>query len=103
MPPTPLLVKIAPDLTDHAVAEVLQVCADHRVAGVIATNTTLGRGGLDPADVRVGDEEAGGLSGRPLTLRARAVGAGAGWVAGVAPAGGGDGPVTVKVGTLELA
>ncbi|MCG8917289.1 quinone-dependent dihydroorotate dehydrogenase [Actinokineospora sp. PR83] len=73
LPPTPLLVKIAPDLTDHAVAEVLQVCADHGVAGLIATNTTLGRGGLDPADVRAGEDEAGGLSGRPLTERAREV------------------------------
>ncbi len=70
--PRPLLVKIAPDLTDDAIAEVLQVCADHRVAGLIATNTTLGRGGLDPNDVRAG-EEAGGLSGRPLAERARDV------------------------------
>ncbi|WP_424185581.1 quinone-dependent dihydroorotate dehydrogenase [Actinokineospora sp. G85] len=72
LPPTPLLVKIAPDLTDHAVAEVLQVCADHGVAGLIATNTTLGRGGLDPNDVETG-QQAGGLSGRPLTERSREV------------------------------
>ncbi|GIG92461.1 quinone-dependent dihydroorotate dehydrogenase [Plantactinospora endophytica] len=68
----PILVKIAPDLTEAAVAEVLQVCLDRGAAGVIATNTTLGRDGIAPADAhRAG--EAGGLSGRPLTARAREV------------------------------
>jgi dihydroorotate dehydrogenase len=55
----PILVKIAPDLTDHAVAEVLEVCEDRGAAGVIATNTTA--------------TPAGGLSGRPLAARAREV------------------------------
>lgn len=55
----PILVKIAPDLTDHAVAELLQVCADRGAAGVIATNTTA--------------TPSGGLSGRPLADRAREV------------------------------
>jgi dihydroorotate dehydrogenase len=66
---TPLLVKIAPDLTDHAIGEVLDVCAEHGVAGLIATNTTLSRDGLcGGGGARAG--EAGGLSGRPLTRRA---------------------------------
>ncbi|HVW40464.1 MAG TPA: quinone-dependent dihydroorotate dehydrogenase [Amycolatopsis sp.] len=69
---TPLLVKVAPDLTDSALAEVLEVCDAHGVAGIIATNTTLSREGLAPADVAVG-KETGGLSGRPLTERSRAV------------------------------
>jgi len=68
----PILVKIAPDLTDAAVAEVLEVCLARGAAGVIATNTTLGRSGLAAADVAAG-AEAGGLSGRPLTARAREV------------------------------
>jgi dihydroorotate dehydrogenase len=68
----PILVKIAPDLTDAAIAEVLQVCLDRGAAGVIATNTTLGRDGLAPAD-RPRAAEAGGLSGRPLAARARQV------------------------------
>lgn len=68
----PILVKIAPDLTDQAIGEVLQVCVDRGAAGVIATNTTLSRAGLAPADTaRAG--EAGGLSGGPLTARAREV------------------------------
>ncbi|MDG4801552.1 quinone-dependent dihydroorotate dehydrogenase [Micromonospora sp. WMMD980] len=66
----PVLVKIAPDLTDAAVAELLAVCLDRGAAGVIATNTTLGREGLAPAD-RARGAEAGGLSGRPLTARSR--------------------------------
>ncbi len=68
----PLLVKVAPDLTDHALGELLDVCAEHAVAGVIAINTTLSRDGLAPADAARGGE-AGGLSGRPLAERAREV------------------------------
>ncbi len=61
----PLLLKIAPDLSEPAVAEILEVCDSHGVAGLIATNTTIGRAGLDPADAARG-AETGGLSGRPL-------------------------------------
>ncbi|GAB3803966.1 quinone-dependent dihydroorotate dehydrogenase [Micromonospora zhanjiangensis] len=68
----PILVKIAPDLTDQAVAELLEVCLDRGAAGVIATNTTLGRSGLSTSD-GARAAEAGGLSGRPLTARAREV------------------------------
>jgi dihydroorotate dehydrogenase len=77
-PAKPILVKVAPDLTDPALAEVLEVCLGHGVAGVIATNTTLSRDGLSPADLagpvgRSIADEAGGLSGRPLAERAREV------------------------------
>ena len=67
--PLPVLVKIAPDLTDHAIAELLQVCQEHGVAGVIATNTTLGRDGIASRDADLAGE-AGGLSGSPLRRRA---------------------------------
>ncbi|GGQ53602.1 quinone-dependent dihydroorotate dehydrogenase [Couchioplanes azureus] len=69
---TPVLVKIAPDLSESAIAELLGVCLAYGAAGVIATNTTLSRDGLAPAD-RARAAEAGGLSGRPLTERAREV------------------------------
>ncbi|MET3430394.1 dihydroorotate dehydrogenase [Actinoplanes tereljensis] len=69
---TPVLVKIAPDLTEPAIAELLEVCLSHGAAGVIATNTTLARDGLAAADQPRG-AEAGGLSGRPLTEKARKV------------------------------
>jgi len=68
----PVLVKIAPDLGNAAIGELLQVCTDTGVAGVIATNTTLDRDGLATDDVTVGWEQ-GGLSGAPLTRRARDV------------------------------
>ncbi|WP_018684594.1 quinone-dependent dihydroorotate dehydrogenase [Actinokineospora enzanensis] len=93
--PRPLLVKIAPDLTDQAIAEVLQVCADHEVAGVIATNTTLARDGLASVDRNVG-AEAGGLSGRPLTERARDV------VAFVAKETGGALPIIGVGGVFDV-
>ena len=70
--PKPILVKIAPDLADAAIADALAVCLDHGVAGVIATNTTTARDGLSPADAARG-REVGGLSGRPLAARAREV------------------------------
>ncbi|MFI5927898.1 quinone-dependent dihydroorotate dehydrogenase [Micromonospora sp. NPDC051543] len=68
----PVLVKIAPDLTEAAIAELLEVCLARGAAGVIATNTTLARDGLAAVDTDRG-AEAGGLSGRPLTGRARDV------------------------------
>ena len=71
-PPKPLLVKLAPDLTDPALAEALDVCLRHDVAGIVATNTTVGRDGLHPHDRSRGGE-VGGLSGRPLARRAREV------------------------------
>jgi dihydroorotate dehydrogenase len=68
----PILVKIAPDLTEPAIAEALDVCLARGAAGVIATNTTIRRDGLAAAD-RARGAETGGLSGRPLAARARAV------------------------------
>jgi dihydroorotate dehydrogenase len=65
----PMLVKIAPDLTDDAVEEVIQVCLDNGIKGLIATNTTLSREGLTSAH----KTETGGLSGKPLTQRANDV------------------------------
>ncbi|HET6296446.1 MAG TPA: quinone-dependent dihydroorotate dehydrogenase [Kribbella sp.] len=64
--PKPILVKIAPDLTEQAIDELLGVCTEVGVAGIIATNTTIGRTGLAPADEPLATE-AGGLSGQPLT------------------------------------
>ncbi|HZX06244.1 quinone-dependent dihydroorotate dehydrogenase [Kribbella sp.] len=62
--PKPILVKIAPDLTTTAIDELLQVCTDTGVAGIIATNTTITRAGVAEHPLAA---ETGGLSGRPLT------------------------------------
>lgn len=66
---TPLLVKLAPDLDDAGLDDALGVLLDRGVDGVVATNTTLSRAGLRSA----GATAAGGLSGRPLTVRASAL------------------------------
>jgi dihydroorotate dehydrogenase len=65
----PLLVKIAPDLTDDELDAVLQVATDVGLAGIIATNTTLTRPDLRSPHAR----ESGGLSGAPLRTRSTAV------------------------------
>ena len=62
----PLLVKIAPDLEFSALEELIAVCEQEAVAGIIATNTTLDHSGI------VNDEE-GGLSGTPLREKSTAI------------------------------
>lgn len=59
---TPVMLKIAPDLSEAEIADVAQVATDAGVAAIIATNTTLSREGLKSYLKR----EAGGLSGAPL-------------------------------------
>ena len=70
--PLPIFVKVAPDLSWGQLDEVLEVCQRQGAAGLIATNTTLARDGLAAAD-RPLAELTGGLSGAPLTQRAREV------------------------------
>lgn len=63
----PLLVKIAPDLTENEIEAVVDIVLRLKVAGIIATNTTVSRHGLVTKNAdQLGD---GGLSGRPLTDR----------------------------------
>jgi len=67
----PMLLKIAPDLDDGEIVSIVDVCTELDIAGVIATNTTIKREGVPPADAeRIG---AGGLSGRPLERRSTEV------------------------------
>jgi dihydroorotate dehydrogenase len=69
----PLLVKIAPDLSDEDVDAVADLALDLALDGIIATNTTLSREGLRTTPDRVSALGAGGLSGAPLRARALAV------------------------------
>ncbi|MEJ7849385.1 MAG: quinone-dependent dihydroorotate dehydrogenase [Pyrinomonadaceae bacterium] len=62
----PLLVKIAPDLSDEEIETIADICQQFGIAGIIATNTTVKRGGLKTADTSIVEIGAGGLSGRPL-------------------------------------
>lgn len=65
----PILLKIAPDLTDEQLLDIIEIVKDSKIAGVIATNTTISREGLRS----VNKIEAGGLSGKPLTKRSTEV------------------------------
>ncbi len=65
----PVLVKIAPDVTDEQAIRIAELVVELGLAGVVATNTTIGRTGLvSPADVVEAAGE-GGLSGPPLAPR----------------------------------
>ncbi len=65
----PLLVKVAPDLTFEALDEILELIVPRRIAGIIATNTTIARpSASDPVRQKI-YAEAGGLSGKPLRDR----------------------------------
>ncbi len=67
--PKPILLKIAPDLTDSQLLDIIDIVRDTQIAGVIATNTTLSRDGLQSQN----KAETGGLSGKPLAKRATEV------------------------------
>jgi dihydroorotate dehydrogenase len=66
----PLLVKVAPDLDDTALDDVIGVCLARGASGLIAVNTTVSRYGLSAAVPDALLNEVGGLSGRPLHARA---------------------------------
>ncbi len=59
----PLVVKIAPDLDDEQIEAIAELALKHRLDGLIATNTTIGRRGVEGHPYAT---QAGGLSGRPM-------------------------------------
>ncbi len=67
--PKPVLLKIAPDLTDEQLLDIIEIVKETKIAGVIATNTTISREGLKSENKK----EIGGLSGKPLTRRSTEV------------------------------
>lgn len=69
----PLLVKIAPDLSDEDVLAVADLALELGLDGIVATNTTIGRDGLRSSADDVAAIGAGGLSGAPLRVRATEV------------------------------
>ena len=72
-PAKPILVKVAPDLSFDALDEILELATQRRLAGLVATNTTITR--PDTRDAALGRiyAETGGLSGRPLRARSTEV------------------------------
>ena len=67
----PILLKIAPDLTDSQLDDIVDIVQQSGIAGVIATNTTISRDNLVSTEKIKG--EMGGLSGKPLTMRSTEV------------------------------
>jgi dihydroorotate dehydrogenase len=65
----PILLKIAPDLTNEQLLDIIDIVNTTKIAGVIATNTTVSRDGL----LSENKVEVGGLSGKPLTTRSTEV------------------------------
>lgn len=71
--PKPILLKIAPDLTNEQLDDIIDIVKETGIAGVIATNTTISREGLKTPRARVEEIGAGGLSGKPVTNRSTEV------------------------------
>ncbi|TAE20949.1 MAG: quinone-dependent dihydroorotate dehydrogenase [Cytophagales bacterium] len=71
--PKPILLKIAPDLTNSQLDDIVAIVAETQIAGVIATNTTISREGLRTNSQTVTDMGAGGVSGRPVRNRSTEV------------------------------
>ncbi|MEM9824325.1 MAG: quinone-dependent dihydroorotate dehydrogenase, partial [Bacteroidota bacterium] len=69
----PILLKIAPDLSDHQLDDILDIVQTTQIDGIIATNTTIDRGGLKMNPQKVEEIGAGGLSGQPVRQRSTEV------------------------------
>lgn len=67
--PKPILLKIAPDLSEEQLLDIIEIITETDIAGVIATNTTISREGL----ISENKNETGGLSGKPLKDRSTEV------------------------------
>jgi dihydroorotate dehydrogenase len=70
---SPILVKVAPDLSFQALDEILELVGPRGIAGIVATNTTISRPPAAVPDIQRVYGETGGLSGRPLRARSTEV------------------------------
>ena len=71
--PKPLLLKIAPDLTESEIESIVGIATGLKIAGLIATNTTVSRAGLQTSAAEIAEYGQGGLSGAPLRDRSNEV------------------------------
>lgn len=67
--PKPILLKVAPDLSDQQLNDIVQIILETKLTGVIATNTTISRSDLVTSKNQIDGYGPGGLSGKPLTNR----------------------------------
>ncbi len=71
--PKPILLKIAPDLTNEQLDDIVEIVEEVALDGIIATNTTISREGLKTSAESVNEIGAGGLSGKPVKSRSTEV------------------------------
>lgn len=71
--PKPILLKIAPDLSNSQLDDIIDIVKQTGIAGIIATNTTISRDGLDYDPAHIEKTGMGGLSGKPLSKRSTEV------------------------------
>jgi len=71
--PKPILLKIAPDLNNEQLVDILEIVASTQIAGIIATNTSIARDNLTTNQKKIKNIGAGGLSGTPLSRRSTEV------------------------------
>ena len=71
--PKPILLKIAPDLTDEQLNDIIEIVRETKINGIIATNTTISRQGLTENEKSLTEIGSGGLSGKPLSRRSTEV------------------------------
>lgn len=71
--PKPILLKIAPDLNNAQLDDILEIVKDSKIAGIIATNTTISRDGLKTSKEQIKEIGNGGLSGKPVKQRSTEV------------------------------
>jgi dihydroorotate dehydrogenase len=69
----PILLKIAPDLTIEQIDDVIDLALEIKLDGLVATNTTISRSGLQTTDSRLSTIGSGGLSGLPLKQRSTTI------------------------------
>ena len=69
----PLLLKIAPDLSNEQLDDIIEIMLELKMDGIVATNTTIQRTGLVADDLQIEKIGAGGLSGKPLSQRSTEV------------------------------
>ncbi|MBL7811016.1 MAG: quinone-dependent dihydroorotate dehydrogenase [Bacteroidetes bacterium] len=69
----PILLKIAPDLAQEGLDEIIETVKQHHIEGLIATNTTISRDGLKTRKTELETIGAGGLSGKPVFDRSNEV------------------------------
>ena len=71
--PKPILLKIAPDLSNEQLNDIIEIVLETKIAGIVATNTSVSRNNLKTSQQEIDRIGSGGLSGKPITQRSTEV------------------------------